>query len=394
MPHEAGLPHWLPYWLSRLLLSGVPLGMAAEHPLFELPKEDDDRDWVEQGRILRTPTGYIPIKRGNSVEDVSVTTQPLLRSKLLAMAENPPVAGEPLQVGPWGLPMRPPATPLGVRIGKQAPLPPSPKDPDGDKDPEEDRWIEVIPEKLEQNLTTGEYRSYESGLPMRLDSAKVLLSQFFGEDQQGQSPADKATILRLQQQLAQQQPSVDRGQIWEDIRRDILASLTTPADWIKRWQLMNAPNPWAPSEQDALVRELEGLEAQREQEKLKNIEHKETFGGHPGPSSELPQEIRQIEGEIEALDIANQQRQLTPPAPAWLPEFVLGQIAGEPIQRARVQTPSGQQWAGADWSVREGLRGFTEFAGFRPYRDILEQMARTQPRTARVASRWGPVRQR
>lgn len=81
--------------------------------------------------------------------------------------------------------------------------------------------------------------------------------------------------------------------------------------------------------------------------------------------------------------------------PEWLPQFSPEQVAGKKLKKKKVRTPSGQQWGKTPWSVREGLRGYTEWAGFRPYRDILEHMAMMQSKTPVGAGRerWKPIRQ-
>jgi len=85
----------------------------------------------------------------------------------------------------------------------------------------------------------------------------------------------------------------------------------------------------------------------------------------------------------------------TPPAPEWLPQFAETQIAGQPITKARTRTPSGQLYAQTPWSVREGLRGYTEWAGYRPYSEILEHMLMMQPEAPMGAGRvrWQPPAQ-
>lgn len=89
------------------------------------------------------------------------------------------------------------------------------------------------------------------------------------------------------------------------------------------------------------------------------------------------------------------KRPTTPPAPPGLSGFVPSQVTGQPITRAPTTTPSGQQWGATPWSTQEMLRGYTGWAGYRPYEDIMQHMYAMQPRTPAGAGykRWTPARQ-
>lgn len=159
-----------------------------------------------------------------------------------------------------------------------------------------------------------------------------------------------------------------------------LAQLGGPADWVKRWEMMHGVIPRA--------------EAARLQERaLSLLTEAQDLTGAERTMKEMQAE--RLFGQYEKL---GQQMALAeaPPSPEWLPQFVGTQVAGEPITKGRTTTPSGQQWTRTPWSVREGLRGYTEFAGFRPYQDILEHMAQMAPRTPVGAgrTRWAPATQR
>lgn len=84
-----------------------------------------------------------------------------------------------------------------------------------------------------------------------------------------------------------------------------------------------------------------------------------------------------------------------PPAPRWLPRFAPRQVAGQPITRQRIPTPSGQLWARTPWSERQGLGGYLEWAGYDPLQDILDRMQMMRPVTPPGISgrRWMPYRQ-
>ena len=80
-------------------------------------------------------------------------------------------------------------------------------------------------------------------------------------------------------------------------------------------------------------------------------------------------------------DVEGAPRPTTPPTPKWLPQFVPGLAAGQPIQQLPVITPSGQQWARTPWSQRRGLAGFADCTGGRPLLDIQNQMEMMQGAT-------------
>jgi hypothetical protein len=86
----------------------------------------------------------------------------------------------------------------------------------------------------------------------------------------------------------------------------------------------------------------------------------------------------------------------TPPAPAWLPQYVPGLTGGSPITRQYVPTPSGQQINAMPWSNAQALSGYAEYAGGRPWEDILAHAQMMQPyapsRTNNVS--WRPASQR
>lgn len=73
------------------------------------------------------------------------------------------------------------------------------------------------------------------------------------------------------------------------------------------------------------------------------------------------------------------KRPTTPPAPPGLSRFVPSQVTGQPITRAPTTTPSGQQWAATPWSTQEMLRGYTQYAGYRPFEDVLGHMRQMLP---------------
>ena len=102
-------------------------------------------------------------------------------------------------------------------------------------------------------------------------------------------------------------------------------------------------------------------------------------------------------------------------APSWLPQFVEGLTAGQPILQMYeyapgqytpqplgqlpVKTPSGQMWAALPYAAQQGLMGYADWTmgipGARAWEDIASQMAMMQPRTPAGVMNpyYRPVRQ-
>lgn len=121
----------------------------------------------------------------------------------------------------------------------------------------------------------------------------------------------------------------------------------------------------------------------------------------PPPSPYIPTPMKPKKSSTQLLStdprwVYTPQPPAIPPVPEWLAPFSPGQITGAELQRLPIRTPSAQMWARTPWSVREGLRGYTEWAGHRPYLDVLGHMAMMLPSAPRGAGRgrWVPVRQR
>lgn len=101
------------------------------------------------------------------------------------------------------------------------------------------------------------------------------------------------------------------------------------------------------------------------------------------------------EGKAKTTKAPTAKRPTTPPAPPGLSQFVPSQVTGQPITRAPTSTPSGQMWGQTPWSTQEMLRGYTQWAGYRPYEDIMQHMYAMLPQTPAGAGRkyWTPAKQ-
>lgn len=239
----------------------------------------------------------------------------------------------------------------------------------------------------------------------------------------------------------------EKAKSWDAIRSQILGSLTEPSDWITRWNLVNQRNPFARQPQTDYEHLQSNLNQAKNEaaywnaikESMPNSEYVGNTAVGVGLKTTVPvtkyDERNDIEytvqqevtgaralAELAAKDATNwaaqaqaeldnygnfdygasspediaaeQRRKQPPPAPYWLPKFAPGQTEGRPISKENIPTPSGQQWLSTPWSERQGLAGYTEWAGFRPFRDILESMAMAQPNTPSAGRGWRPAQQR
>ena len=218
----------------------------------------------------------------------------------------------------------------------------------------------------------------------------------------------------------------DMSGAFESARQSILGSLSAPSDWIKRWEVQNAPNPYTPQPQSQLEQkqsELSDTETRAnmfdqmadEAEKLvTELSSNQDYGaGTPNEATVLTQARNDITNYRNAAqaeraragvfqtDVTYLQGQPQPvpsqaggrgnaPSPAWLPMFAPGQRTGRAITKENVATPSAQQWTATPWSVQQGLSGYLDWAGYRPMADILGDMARMLPNAPGGGARWSP----
>lgn len=262
---------------------------------------------------------------------------------------------------------------------------------------EEEEPEEPLEKTLEGKLALGQYglakereqRAWEAQQQERVMGERQWKSQ--QEQLQFQRAQARWAPIRAREQAA-----LD----WESSRQAILGQLTGPADWIRRWELTHAPNPFArqPDETTYGVDRETGFP--QAMHTISPYAGEEWYRNKAGetmivdPESLTDTDLQMIEsGDWTRVRPGRKITPPTAPAPKWLPGFVPSQTAGQPITKARTQTPSAQQWGRTPWSVKEGLRGYTEYAGFRPFEDILGQMEQMRP-TPSPAGAWRPARQR
>jgi len=272
------------------------------------------------------------------------------------------------------------------------------------------RWIEQQKEvedketswmvEAEQRRSALELQLLEKQLVDRPTAAQMSL-----EEQRSRAEAARLQGL-LQGPSKEWEAGIrreERESAFEEARQQILGTLTGPADWIQRWKAENAPNPYTAPE----LSEAEEAEDELGRVKSERARWSRIAANYPNTQEGriAEQAVQNAEKNIKFWErqvsesspggLPQPERPTAPPAPGWLPQFTSGQTAGQPITKQPVVTPSGQQWTKTPWSVREGLRGYTEFVGRKPYQEMLEEMAMMQTRTPRGAgqTRWSPARQ-
>ena len=261
------------------------------------------------------------------------------------------------------------------------------------------------------------------------DEAKAYMDSRDAEPPEEMSEYQRAMLGLNQQELDWQmsQGGVSQGtgttqETYDTWKTKLLSELTGPRDWITRWQVMNMPRGGerknVRTEQQTLPEMRKAYESRQDwlgwegkpedwshEDKVAKQEAgikaklsvRERVKGEPLTMDEKTQAVSDwYEGQLPAIREKKNRRPSAPTAPDWLPEFVPGLTAGQEISQLPIKTPSGQQWGMTPWSVREGLAGYADYAGQRPYRDILEHaamMAPAQPKGAGT-ERWRPTRQR
>ncbi len=235
--------------------------------------------------------------------------------------------------------------------------------------------------------------------------------------------------MRQDQQMAQQQGTSGATAVDEQrIKEQLMKGLEQPTDWIKRWQLEHTPLPstvgnkkvvFSPKEPARPT--YEGPDVTPEQVWQSQIDFgnkmeaaKTEWRANPayqqwageimrGPGSP-PQPTPPSEGAYSQLltsgwnppsDTPPEPNWVwvqTPPAPSWLPQFAPNQVAGQPISQQDILTPSGQQWARTNPTVRAALQGYTDWTQQRPYEHVMAEMNRQLPGTPKGAgyTSWTP----
>ena len=251
------------------------------------------------------------------------------------------------------------------------------------------------------------------------------------QEQQVEEARKEATLAREQENRLSLAKS--QAQMRLEIQQAI-SDASGPSDWITRWELIHGVLPRTQLQQIqqsqiALLEEAQskiGAERLALEQRANQLQgqwqiQEAALRGVAAPPSfyntAMERQVRTPEtgrmglnetesawtpemiAEAQAWEFAMNQaagNRAAPPAPSWLAQFAPGQTTGKPITREKLTTPSGQQWTATPWSVREGLKGYADWAGFEPLTETLERVALMQPLTPSGAGRtgWRPARQR
>ncbi len=148
-------------------------------------------------------------------------------------------------------------------------------------------------------------------------------------------------------------------QRWEEERQTELASLPEGGyNWIKRYQLENMVNPHDPGTRQSRAEQLTGATPEKLQEML-----------------------------IKGMNV--------PTTPDWLSGMYPELIAGQPLKKTAVTTPSPQTLGKLTSGQQEQWAGYTDWTGG-SYKDLLDRMQKMLPSTpiGTGSVSWLPARQR
>jgi len=198
------------------------------------------------------------------------------------------------------------------------------------------------------------------------------------------------------------QGSQDMANIYEQVKQEILSTLTQPSDWITRWELQNKPNPYTSQTGGAAIAQ-EKIEQLMEQEseigaKLGVVPETQWKGAPEYYQLKAVQaELEQLKGEWAEPPAPKQARVAsTPPAPAWLSRMVPSQIRGQPITKTALAPPSGQSLTRLTPTESAGMAGYADWAGGMSWNDLMNMTRMMQPQMPTGAGRtqWAAARQR
>ncbi len=228
---------------------------------------------------------------------------------------------------------------------------------------------------------------------------------------------------RLAQENKQQTMEEIRAELENQYETDRLRELSNlggnPADWIKRWEVKNSPNPYVQTPQsiqswtqmmaNASRRTYATMGTNPNLQNVYRLQAEAALQGANQAAAErwaagtaLPPSVA-LKGYLSGAPsptagsvgggytITPNQTPQNAPAPYWLSQFVPNQVTGQPITRQRVGTPSPQTWNATPWSVQQGLSGYADWTGGEPLVDIIGRMESMIP-SGGTNTRWLPRR--
>ena len=310
----------------------------------------------------------------------------------------------PWQPSKWGEP-----NPAITAIGEMGLKPYAPIQPTEPTEPTAPTWMEDY-----------ERRRAEAELKL-LQAQLAQAGKPTSAEMQMETERQRALSLQRQQLLGggaryyrtgeQPQEAMSQRAIFEQARNAILSTLTSPADWIDRYLARTMENPYEVEEEEETEFGEIANAAERTSKEASYWDRKAAQANAAGDNEvadialknakSARQRARNFRQEATAMreeggDLSIYKRlgprgegpSATPPAPAWLSKFAPGQVAGQPITKEQIPTPSGQLLSKTPWSTMEGMRGYAQWTGGRPWQDIMEHAEMMQPRTPAGAGRF------
>ena len=285
---------------------------------------------------------------------------------------------------------------------------------------------ELIAPGLYISKSTGKYYDEYGDVVSQGYASQILNDYLNPKPTEGQMATERERIrqetMRLQNLYNRRPEAIDsRESDFEDYRQKMLGVLTGPQDWIERWSLQNAPNPYAKKELDERqqikadikrVKESKaywariatdaspeaqevaqfGMETADKNLKMfeklneKYVQGKELADRIRAEISEtgVPQSLPGGQGgmpvHLQKQLAAEQAYKAALKTPDWLAPYTSGQIAGEPMGKENIPTPSAQMFRRLSPSKLQGLAGYTEWSGGETLEDKIDRMTQMLPK--------------
>ncbi len=190
-------------------------------------------------------------------------------------------------------------------------------------------------------------------------------------------------------------PRMKQAREFEEQRQQALGELSTPFDWIRRWQAQHKVNPFELSEEEMLEEELTSAERAAAPFGQDLTRPWNLAPGFEERAFDVQQRLAGAQEDIRHFQPDYTRPPEFPATPKWLAPFT-GIEAGQQISRAgETLTPSGQLWNRLLPSQRERFAGYLDWRGGEGFADVQQRMASMLPRSPfGRRSQWTPSRQR
>ncbi len=186
---------------------------------------------------------------------------------------------------------------------------------------------------------------------------------------------------------------------FENRRQQILGTLDPQNQWVSFYRTYSAPNPYqAQPETPGQYLESSQKAFNEAEQNWWNADTPEQRANARAMATNFNESIQQAQRDVTTQGAEGNRGNTTPNAnpntPNWLPQFVPGQVVGQPIKNLPVTPTSGQQWANTPISQQKGLQDYMKWMGGQSYEDYLSNLEMSLPNTKGGGSRWQPARQR